>query len=102
MTAKRLERLRLQTMEELGFGPTAMRKIKKCPKCGRMASSENDFCRECGSRLPETTMYDYYKSLHRVCPDCETVVSRQTDYCPCCGAKLKDAAGIPKEAAANA
>ena len=89
VTIERLEMLRIESMEELGFGPSAMRKIKKCPKCGRMASSENDFCRECGSRLPKTTMYDYYKSLHRVCPECETVVNEKTLYCPHCGTKLK-------------
>lgn len=90
MTAKLLERMRLQSMEELGLGPTAMKKIKKCPECGVASPAENGYCRECGSRLPETTVFDFYKSLHRVCTDCGTVVKENLLFCPQCGKRLQD------------
>ncbi len=102
MTAKLLESIRLQSMEELGLGPTAMKKIKKCPKCGEASPAENDYCRECGSRLPETTVYEFYKSLHRVCSRCGTVVNEKTVYCPQCGEKLTDNADIQREVVTDA
>ncbi len=97
MTIEKLEVLRIKNMEELGFGPPAMQKIKKCPRCGRMASSENKFCRECGGCLPKTTIYDFYKSLHRVCPECDTVVSEESQFCPHCGTSLKLVKKIKRE-----
>lgn len=86
------ELFRLHNMEDLGFGPSAMRKIKKCPNCGEMVSSEYDFCQKCGTLLSSDTLYDFYKSLHKVCPSCDAVVNKQLPFCPHCGASLKSTA----------
>lgn len=93
MTAERIELIRMQSMEEFGFGPTVMKKIKKCPQCGRMSPAGEAFCRECGSRLPQKTLYDFYKSLHKVCPVCDSVAPDGAEFCPVCGASLEREAG---------
>ncbi len=89
MIIENSETFRKQNMEALGFGPAVMQKIKKCPGCGQMASSENDFCIECGSSLPNESLFDFYSSLHKICPMCRTVVSRSTLFCSHCGTDLQ-------------
>ena len=73
MTEK-LEMLRLENMKQCGFGVEAMKEVK--------------VCRECGSKLPDKTLYDIYKERHTVCPACDTVVASDSDYCPQCGTKI--------------
>ena len=55
------EDLTLASMEHYGFGTKAMKKVKKCDNCGMMAPASEQFCRECGTRLPEDTLYQFYK-----------------------------------------
>lgn len=88
MKADLKDLIRLQNMEEFGFGPAAMKKIKKCAVCGRIASAANQYCRECGNVLPTVTFYDFYKTLHRVCPACDAVPPDDAEYCPVCGRAL--------------
>lgn len=88
MTVNQLEELRIKNMEDLGFGPSVMKKIKKCPQCSKALPAENNYCIECGCSLPETTIYDLYMTLHKVCPHCNNVVSSHANYCPRCGIKL--------------
>ena len=75
MTADKLELIRQQSMEQYGFGPAAMKKVKVCTQCGNPSPSDERFCRECGYRLPEKTLYDIYKERHVCCPNCDTVLS---------------------------
>ena len=86
---ERIEELRLENMCQLGFGPTAMKKVKGCEKCGKPSPSSEQFCTECGHRLPDKTLYDIYKERHRCCPTCDTVLSDTMDYCPQCGTKIE-------------
>ncbi len=58
---------RIHNMEELGFGPSTMKRIKKCAACGKASPANNEYCVECGSQLPDTTVYEFYQSLHKVC-----------------------------------
>lgn len=80
---------RQPSMEQYGFGPQAMKKWKVCGQCGTMAHSSQQFCRECGHRLPQKTLYDVYKSMHKVCPDCDSVAPDGAEFCPVCGMRLK-------------
>lgn len=41
-------------------------------------------------RLPETTLYDFYRSRHRCCPVCGVAVTEVAVYCPECGARLPE------------
>lgn len=89
MDDKNRKDLRLESMEQYGFGPKAMKKFKKCESCGAMAPASEQFCRECGTHLPDDTLFEFYKNRHRCCPVCETVLPENTQYCPKCGAKLE-------------
>ena len=88
MTEK-LEMLRLENMKQCGFGVEAMKEVKVCEKCGNPSPVQEVYCRECGSKLPDKTLYDIYKERHTVCPACDTVVASDSDYCPQCGTKLE-------------
>ncbi len=89
MTEK-LEAIRLENMEQYGFGVEAMKKIKVCHNCGNALSDHQQFCTECGHRLFDKTLYDIYKERHKTCPACDTVVTNETDYCPQCGEKIEN------------
>ena len=89
MTADKLELIRQQSMEQYGFGPAAMKKVKVCTVCGNPSPSDQQFCTECGHRLPDKTLYDIYKERHVCCPNCDTVLSDEMGYCPQCGTKIK-------------
>lgn len=84
----RLEQIRKQSMEQYGFGPNAMKKVKVCTKCGHPSPADEQFCRECGVRLSDKTLYDIYKERHKSCPVCDTVFSN-VGYCPQCGTKIE-------------
>lgn len=86
---EKLEVIRLENMRELGFGTDSMKQLKICTACGKMSPHTEAFCRECGRRLPEKTLYDIYKERHTVCLSCETVVSQDSEYCPQCGKKIE-------------
>ncbi len=88
MRYKKIDMVRLESMEEYGFGPRAMRELKVCRFCGRTSPSGERFCRECGKELPEKSLYQSYKERHKFCTGCETVVADSTEYCPQCGKKL--------------
>lgn len=90
MINDKLEVIRLENMKQYGFGVEAMKLIKVCTRCGNTSSTNQQFCTECGYRLPEKTLYDTYKERHKICPQCETVVTDETDYCPQCGEKIEN------------
>ena len=87
MTEK-LEYLRRENMRECGFGVDAMKDIRICTECQNPSPSGEAYCRECGCKLPDKTMYDIYKERHTVCPACDTVIARDSEYCPQCGRKI--------------
>ncbi len=80
---------RKENMANYGFGPDAMKKIKVCRKCGEAADAQEQFCRTCGTRLPEETLFDIYKAEHLICERCATVISETAHFCPKCGEKVK-------------
>ena len=86
---ERLEAIRLENMKELGFGIERMKELKVCTACGKASPHNEAFCRECGTELPQKTLYDIYKERHTVCLHCDTVVARGSEFCPQCGAKIK-------------
>lgn len=79
--------LREKTREHFGFGTKRMKELKVCVICGTAVSAGRHFCTNCHAKLPHNTLYDIYKSNHRVCPDCGTVLSEKAEYCPQCGKK---------------
>ncbi len=83
------ERVRKESMLRYGFGIDAMRSVKVCETCGEMADVSQQYCKECGRRLPEHTLYDIYKERHKVCPACDTVLSDGMEYCPQCGTAIE-------------
>ena len=88
MTEK-LEQIRLENMKQCGFGVEAMKEVKVCTICGNPSLSSEAYCRECGNKLPDKTLYDIYKERHTVCPVCDTVLASDSDYCPQCGTKVE-------------
>ena len=60
MTAVMLEifeAFRIKNMDELGFGPKAMKSIKVCKECGKVSSDKQTICKECGASLPAESVY---------------------------------------------
>jgi len=79
---------RMESMEYYGFGIKAMESSKVCTQCGAMSPATDQFCKECGKRLPTENLYQVYKKRHKCCSDCETVIADTALYCPQCGRKL--------------
>ena len=73
-------------MEHYGFGIKAMEKSKVCAGCGTLSPATDQFCRECGLRLPTENLYSLYKKRHRCCTNCDTVIADTALFCPQCGA----------------
>ncbi len=88
MRYKIADAVRMEGMEQYGFGPRAMKRLKVCKSCGRTSPSNMSFCTECGKMLPEKNMFQEYKEKHIYCKTCETVVPENSEYCPQCGEKL--------------
>ena len=87
MTAEKLDLHRRQNMEYYGFGPSAMKKIRVCVHCGIPSQTKSHFCAECGYRLSEKTLYDFYRERHRACFICGAILTKEMDFCPQCGTK---------------
>ena len=85
MKMEQIEKVRIESMRHLGFGPQVMKRLKICTSCGEPISSDKMFCRECGAPLPKVTLYQSYSARHKVCRTCSTVVSDSSLYCPQCG-----------------
>ncbi|EOQ35555.1 Double zinc ribbon [Butyricicoccus pullicaecorum DSM 23266] len=85
----RHQKIRRMGMEQYGFGPDAMKKIKVCRICGAVMSGEEDFCTDCGAILPKETLFDLYKTMHFYCPACSTVLADTASFCPQCGKRLR-------------
>lgn len=79
--------IREKTREYFGFGIKRMKGIKVCEVCGTAVSADKWFCTNCHAKLPHKTLYDVYKSNHRVCQKCKTILSENAEYCPQCGEK---------------
>ena len=43
-------------LEQCGFGPKVMKRIKVCPHCGTVVDSEQSVCPDCGMRLLTKTL----------------------------------------------
>ena len=82
------ESIRYRKMEYFGYGPNVMKKNKVCSRCGVMTDASNRACPECGEKLPDETLFEYYKRQHASCPDCDTVLTPSSLYCPQCGKKI--------------
>lgn len=82
------EEIHFRNLEQFGFGPNVMKKIKICPKCGQIAKKGSFFCRSCRAFLPRETLYDQYRRQHLCCADCGTVLTKDAKYCPRCGNQI--------------
>ena len=80
--------IRLEDLRHYGFGVDIMKTIKVCTHCGAMSSVSQQFCTQCGNRLPSETMFENYQKRHCHCKSCGTVVKNGTHFCPDCGQKL--------------
>ncbi|MBQ3064777.1 MAG: zinc ribbon domain-containing protein [Clostridia bacterium] len=78
-----------RNLEQFGFGPNVMKKMKICPKCGQIAKKGSLFCRSCKAFLTRETLYDHYRRRHRYCTGCDTVIASDARYCPHCGMKAQ-------------
>ena len=79
---------RKEAMIHYGFGPDVMKQTKVCGHCGAGADAKQSFCKECGARLPNETLFDLYKKNHLFCTHCETVPPDSARFCPRCGRPL--------------
>lgn len=77
----------LESAIQPAFGTDVMKRLKVCPRCGRMASAKQHVCPECGGRLPQSNLFQLYQKRHRLCPVCDTALSDSMRFCPHCGAK---------------
>ena len=77
--------MRFKNLERFGFGPNVMKKLRVCPRCGKVVKTRADTCPECGEILPCETLFDRYKRRHLCCSACDTVLSTDSRYCPNCG-----------------
>ena len=75
-------------LEECGFGPKIMQRIKVCPHCKTVLASEYNACPKCGMRLLGKTLYDRYRERHLCCDRCGTVLAADAKFCPHCGQPL--------------
>ena len=82
------EKLRYKNMEDFGFGPNVMKKIKICSRCGKMVKAKTKNCPDCKEKLPRETLFDRYKRQHQCCPYCDTVLAPDSQYCPNCGRQI--------------
>ncbi len=85
---KLYEKTRQETKFELGFGVEVMKTKKICTCCGAVANSSQLYCNECGTSLPNETLFETYAKRHRRCVLCGVVVSDGMNYCPACGKTL--------------
>ena len=82
---ERIELIRRQGMDDNGFGPQVMMRLKVCPHCGGVGAASQFFCKVCGHALPQDSLYQRYREKHRCCPVCDTVLPDAAQYCPQCG-----------------
>lgn len=75
-------------LEECGFGPKVMKRMKVCPHCGAVVDSEQSVCPDCSMRLLTKTLYDCYRERHLCCDRCGTVLASDARFCPHCGQPL--------------
>jgi len=76
--------------EYYGYGVGIMKQTKVCLSCGKSEPAERYICGECGSRLPEQTLFQQYQRMHRQCTACDTVLAPGMKFCPHCGMKLEN------------
>lgn len=69
-------------LEQCGFGPKVMKRIKVCPHCGTVVDSEQSVCPDCSMRLLGKTLYDRYRERHLYCDRCGTVLAADARFCP--------------------
>ncbi|MBE6658172.1 MAG: hypothetical protein E7604_06990 [Ruminococcaceae bacterium] len=77
--------IHFRNLEQYGFGPNVMKKMKICHKCGQVAKKGSFFCRSCGAFLTRETLYDHYRRQHGCCVGCGTVLTADAKFCPHCG-----------------
>ena len=77
--------IHFRNLEQYGFGPNVMKKMKICHKCGQVAKKGSFFCRSCGAFLTRETLYDHYRRQHGCCEGCGTVLTADAKFCPHCG-----------------
>ncbi len=82
------EKIRRENKLELGFGVEVMKTNKICTKCGAVGNTSQSFCRDCGTPLPEETLFEAYAKRPRRCGACGTVAAKDMNYCPQCGKLL--------------
>jgi len=80
--------IRKDSLSRFGFGSEAMKKLAVCPNCHSLENSENTACSVCKSELAKSTLYDLYKSKHKICRECGTVIAKGMHFCPHCGELL--------------
>ena len=87
------ERSHSRDLEQFGFGPNVMKKIKICPQCGQIAKKYSVFCHSCRAFLKRETLYDRDRKQHKCCAGCGTVLTVDARFCPHCGMKKSSASG---------
>ena len=58
--------IRKDSLSSFGFGTDAMKKQAVCPNCHSLQNSENTTCSVCKTKLTKSTLYDLYKSKHKL------------------------------------
>ena len=80
-----------ETRLHYGFGVIPASRIKVCSVCGASCRASENFCTECGAKLPEKNLYQQSVEGKPRCPHCGELIGNAENYCPVCGAALKNA-----------
>ena len=88
---KCLNESRRETRLYYGFGVNPAKAMKVCTECGSVCKAAENFCTECGERLPEKNLYELSIEDAVRCPHCGTILEGSEDFCPICGKGLRTA-----------
>ena len=61
----------------------------ECQSCGTYCDAEDEYCRGCGERLPETEDDEDGETGRLFCPGCGSSLDVDNNFCPACGLKVK-------------
>lgn len=80
---------RRRVLTHYRFGVGSAKCVKVCAACGCRCGAEENFCTECGERLPEKNLYEQSVAGKRRCTECGSLLGDARRFCPICGTPLK-------------
>lgn len=79
-----------ENMLRYGFGAAAAKQMAICDACGSPCSTDDNYCKECGTKLSGESLYKKATDGKPTCPRCRSLIGRAENYCSVCGAFLRN------------